>query len=53
MKTFLPLLALPLMVLPFLVSCTTECGKDEQGRQMVQGEYGTCVPANRTELKKR
>ena len=36
-----------LLLLLVLSSCTTDCGKDEQGRKLVPGEYGSCMPEKR------
>lgn len=39
--------AAALLLLLVLNSCTTDCGKDEQGRKLVPGKYGSCMPAKR------
>lgn len=39
-----------LLLILVLSSCTKDCGKDEQGRQLVPGKYGTCVPENRKDI---
>lgn len=36
-----------LLLLFVLSSCTTDCGKDEQGRKLVPSDYGTCIPEKR------
>mgnify|MGYP003402670974 len=36
-----------LLLLLVLSSCTTDCGKDEQGRKLVPDKYGSCMPEKR------
>lgn len=36
-----------LLLLLVLSSCTTDCGKDNQGRKLVPDKYGSCMPEKR------